>query len=442
MSISIEKQGSCSVIVKGEFSADEIETKMAELIKKYSKQIRVPGFRPGKVPKSIILSRYGDAFKDEIRQEFLSETVKESIEKMPELEKAIYMDEPKMDKIEDNKPFVIEIYAELKPQFDLVKYDGFEVERNEVPVKDEEIDAAIEDILVRNTSLEERSRPAQKGDYVEVKFFEGDNEPIPMIISLDDPEYLNFFDTLVGKSAGDKVEIEADFPDNFPDRRLQGKSGKFAFEITKVLEQVKPELNSEFFTKMGKPDGYTEQDFRKEVAEYIRQQKTTNADNEIREKIIEELVKANPIDIPKKYLDARVKKYISEQWDISKIEQDELIKLSAEIESIIKKQIAYEFIAEKIAEVEKIEVSDDEVLDFARNLIVSMGYSPDLAEKIYKTGSEEFERLRDRIKRDKALDIVISRSKITVKPFEEKTVSDSSEKNEDEQKSENTENNE
>ena len=414
MSISIEKQGSCSVIVKGEFSADEIETKMAELIKKYSKQIRVPGFRPGKVPKSIILSRYGDAFKDEIRQEFLSETVKESIEKMPELEKAIYMDE----------------------------YDGFEVERNEVPVKDEEIDAAIEDILVRNTSLEERSRPAQKGDYVEVKFFEGDNEPIPMIISLDDPEYLNFFDTLVGKSAGDKVEIEADFPDNFPDRRLQGKSGKFTFEITKVLEQVKPELNSEFFTKMGKPDGYTEQDFRKEVAEYIRQQKTTNADNEIREKIIEELVKANPIDIPKKYLDARVKKYISEQWDISKIEQDEVIKLSAEIEPIIKKQIAYEFIAEKIAEVEKIEVSDDEVLDFARNLIVSMGYSPDLAEEIYKTGSEEFERLRDRIKRDKALDIVISRSKITVKPFEEKTVSDNSEKNEDEKKSENTENNE
>ena len=419
MAIIIEKPSSCTIIVKGEYSPDEIQRKMNEMVKKYAKQVRVPGFRPGKAPKSMIVSRYSDAFLDEIRQDFLSETVQKSIEESPELEKALYTDEPKMDKIEIGKPFTIEIYAEVKPQFELVKYDGFEIERSEIPVQDEEIDKAIEDILIRNTSLDEISRAAGENDYVEIKFFEGDNEPVPMMIPLDDPEFLQFFTGLLGKSIGDTIEIEAAFPDNFPDRRLQKKNGKFRLEITKVLEQVKPELNDEFFKKMGKPDGFKADDFRSEVAEYIRQQKVNDADQEIKQKIIDELVKENPVDVPPKYLDARVKQYISQRWDVSKIKPEELDKLGSEIKPTIEKQIGYEFIGDKIAEIEKIEVDDNEVLDIAKNLIASMGYSPDIAEQIYKPQSDEFERLRKQAKRDKALNIVISHSTIKVKPLDE-----------------------
>ncbi len=412
MAITLEKPKEGVVIVKAEFSPEEVSKKINQLIQEYKKDLVVPGFRPGKAPKSMILARYGDAIKRDVSQMLLQEAVNEAIEQMPELEDALFVDEPKMGTIEEGKPFTIEIYAEVKPEVEVKKYKGFELEKEEIPVDEEEVDAAIEDILNRNARLEERQRPVEENDYVEVKFSEGDQEPIPMLIPLDDPEFAQFFGELVGKSVGDVVEIEAEFPEAFPDRRLRGRKGTFKVEIVRVLEQVKPELNEEFFKSIGKPEGYTAEDFRNEVREYIKQQKSRQSTDELKKQAIEKLIKENPVPVPEKYLMSRVDNYIAERIDLSKIKREDLEKLREELKPSVAEEITFEFVADKIAEMENITVDDREVLDAARGALASMGYSPDLAEELYKPGSEEFDRLRRRIIRDKVVELVMANSTI------------------------------
>ncbi|RKZ33678.1 trigger factor [bacterium] len=419
MAVSIERPEPSVIIVKGEYSPDEVASKLNEMVNNYAGQIQIPGFRRGKAPKSMILARYGDSLKQDLSRELLAEIVQEAIEKVPELENALYTDEPKIEKIEEGKPFSVQIYAEIVPQFELKKYQDFEITREEVPVDDKEIDSVIEDILMRNSSLEERHRPATENDFVKIEFSEADQEPIPMLVPLDDPEFFQFFAELVGKSSDDTLQIEAQFPDGFPDRRLRGKTGKFNIKVVKVMEQVKPKLDSEFFKKMGKPEEYNEHDFRKEVREYIGQQKSRQADDVVKSKLIDAIVEANPVPVPEKYFQSRMNDYINEQWDTSKIEPEKLDELKQQIASYIRKQIQYEFIVDKIVEQEKIDVDDQEVINTARGVISSMGYSPDAAEQVFKPQTEQFENLRKRIKRDKALELVLSRSKIIAKTPDE-----------------------
>ena len=419
MAVVLERPKPGVVIVRAEYSPDEVRKKIDEIVAKYRKELNIPGFRPGKAPKSIILSRYGEYIRQEVKQEFLQNAVDEAVKQMPELDSALFVDEPKVGEIEEGKPFTVEIYAEVKPEIEVKKYKGFELEKPEVPVEESEVDAAVEDILSRNATLEERQRPVQENDYVEVKFSEEGQEPIPMLIPLDDPEFAQFFGELVGKSAGDVVGIEAQFPEAFPDRRLRGKSGRFKLEIVKVMEQVRPELNEEFFKKIGKPDGYTAEDFRNEVREFIKQQKSRQSTDELRRQVVEKLVRENPVEVPEKYLMSRVDQYIAERVDPSKIKQEDLEKLRNELKSSIGEEITFEFVADKIAEIEEIKVEDREVLDAARGVLASMGYDPNIAEQLYKPGTEEFERLRRRVIRDRVIDLVMANSSVRSVPHDE-----------------------
>jgi len=412
MGIVFERPDEVTIIVKCEYSAEEVSRKFDNLVNKYSRQVNIPGFRPGKAPKSLVLTRFGEAFRNDLTQELLSEAVKQAIEEAPQLEKALFTDEPKFNEVVEGEPFSVEIYSEIAPEVELVKTAGFEIERVVLPIEDAEIDNAIEDILMRNSSLQKRQRAALDTDYIEIQFSAGDEDSIPMLIPLDDPEYARYFDELIGKSIGDTVEIVQEFPDSFPDRRLQGKKGSFHIEVTNVNEQVKPELNAEFLKNMGKPENYTVDDFRKEVAELIRQEKTKDSEDLIKQKFVEALVDTNPVKIPPKYFDIRLERFIKENWDTTKISEEELGKLKEDIIPQLERGIAYEFISDQIIKIENLEVSEQELLDHAKSIMISMGYGPKVADDLYKPGSDEYARLEKQFLRNKALDSVMAKSTI------------------------------
>ncbi len=412
MSVVLERLNTYSVMVKAEYSAEEMTKRNEIVLRKYAKELVIPGFRPGKAPRNMIIARFSESLKAEVAQEILTETIDEAIRQEPKLENAIHTDQPVLGNMEPGQPFTLEIYAEIVPEVVLVKTEHFTVSRPQSPVDEEEVDAAIEDILTRNSTLEERDREVSDTDYVEMKFSEGGAEPIPMLVQLDDPEMRQYFSALLGKKAGDKFDMQQEFPENYPDRRLQGKRGTFSIEIGKVLEQVKPQLNAQFFAQMGKDENYSNEDFREEVRNYLASQKATDTENAVREKFIDALVDANPVEIPPKYLDSRIEKLIRESIGNRPISTEELGRLKIAVNDKIARTVAYEFIVDTIATKNGVTATESEVWDFARNLMISMGYDPSGVEKMYVPGDERFETLKTSFIREKTLNSIIATSTI------------------------------
>ncbi len=421
MNVILNRLDAVSIVVKGEISNEEVSRKLDEMVSKNAGKISIPGFRPGKAPKSVIIARYGDAFKNDLTMDFIREVVEEAIKQEPALEKPLFMDEPKFEPISDGKPFNVEIYVELKPKIELQKYKDFELKRPLIPVPDEEVDDMIEEFLLRNATLEPQERPVQENDYVEVKVSAGNEEPAPMLIPLDDPEFLNHFGDLIGKSMGDMLEKDMAFPDSFPDRRLQGRKGHFVLEITNVFKQIKPELNAEFFKKIGKQDGYSAEDFRKEVADYARAQKAQTSNDMVFERLIDALIEANPVQIPPKFQQQQVDEYIEENLNVSKIPQDELQNIMNEVNEKIRRRILYQFIVDAIADAESIEPSEQDVLDSMRNWAYSMRLNPDEVQKTFTEDPQRYEDFKSTVRREKTIEFLLSTCKILDEMVSEKS---------------------
>ena len=422
MDIQIEKQNSVTIVVRGYLAADEVKNRLEQKVAEHAKNLFVPGFRPGHAPKGLILARYGDAIKELVKEEILEEVLKEAREKNEELKETLTISKPKHEPLEPEKEFVVEYTIEVPPKVELKQYKGFTLKRPKVEVTEDEVNREIQDFLIRNAQYVEVKRPVAENDYVEVMFTrEGDEELVRALIPLDDPEYAQIFKDFIGKKLGDKFSLTLDFPDSFPDRRFRGTKGEFNFEIIKIYEQKIPELNAEFFKRMGKPETYTEKEFRKEVEEYIKAQKSRASQDVLSQRAIDELVKANPVEIPENYLMLRVDQYLAEKLGGTRITKESLDKLREQVKESMKNQIAFEFIAKAIAEQEKIEVTDSEVEDEIRRLAYSQGIDPNAAVEVFKKDQNRLEEVRESVLRRKVIELVLSTCKIEEEGEEEET---------------------
>ncbi len=414
MNLTIEYPSAVSVVITGNFSANDVSAELDKLIRQYRDSLTVPGFRPGRAPKSLIVTKFGDVLKPEIEKALLRLTLEKAFDKEPSAYPLLFMDITEQKFTSFDEPARLKIYIEVRPEVKLNEYKGFELERAETPVSDEEIDRVVEDFRIRNSVLESRDRPVEEGDYVETKVLipDGGDEPIPMLLPLDDPEFVMFFGNLIGKSKGDVIEKDIDFPEGFPDRRLQGKSGHFRIEITNVYQQVKPELNEEFFRKMGKPEGYTVEQFRKEVADYIRSEKSMVSESELREKLIDRLIEKNPVEIPPKFLEQEVERKLSRKIRGNDLSEDELEKLRNSIITQVKRQIAYEFIIDAIASAESIELTEQEIEDGMAMRAQLFNAPIEEVRKFYNESPERLEELKTTLLRKKTLEFILSTCKI------------------------------
>jgi len=408
MEIQIDRPTTATAIVKGILDSNEVKSRFDKALNKYSTQIQIPGFRPGKAPRNIIIARVGDDIKKLITEEAIKEIVEKAVEENKFLENTLYSEEPKFDPIELNKDFVVEIYTEIPPEVKLNNYKDFTLYRPIIDVTDEEINNEIQDFLIRSTKLEDVTHAVEEDNYVEVMFSGENEDPVRVLIPLDDPEYALKFQELINANVGDKISIEKEFPESFPDRRFRGRSGKFEIEIVKIMEQNVPILGPDFFKEIGKPEDYTEQNFRKEIEDYIRIQKSRENQNLLEELAIKSIVEANPVEVPEKYLQIRIDRFISQQLGNMQIDAEHIEKLRIEIEKSIKQQIAFEFLAEKIAEVENITVDDSAVDDEIRKFSTEQKIDPNQAIERLKQNSSSIEDLKKSLMKKKVLELALS----------------------------------
>ena len=426
MSVQVEKLEKNMAKLTIEVSAEELEKAIEGAYQKNKKQISVPGFRKGKVPRQMIERMYG---KEVFYEDAANALIPEAYEKaLDECEEDI-VSSPTIDvvQIEAGKPFIFTAEVALKPEVKLGKYKGVKVEKADTTVTDEEVDAEINKERENNArNIEVTDRAVKDGDMTvidfegfvdEVAFEGGKGENYPLTIG-SGAFIPGFEEQLVGAEIGKEVEVNVTFPEDYHAEDLKGKAAVFKCTVKEIKEKELPVLDDEFASEVSEFDTLAE--YKADVKGKLEERKAKEAKDAKEAAVIEAIVKDSEMEIPDAMLATQQKQMVDEfaqrlSYQGLKLEQYfqftglTMAKFEEQCKPQALARIQSRLVLEKIVEVENITVSDEELEKELTN-IASM-YQMELDKLKELMGDAE----KDAIKKDtavqKAVDFVVEASK-------------------------------
>jgi len=355
-------------------SADEFENAVNSVYLKQRGQIRLPGFRKGKVPRKMIEKMYGeDVFYNEAVNSKCNEAL-DFVVKEKELKPATQSWIDKAEKNPETGEMEIIMFIPNYPIVDIPTYKGLQAVRDEPTVTDEEINERIEQIRKRNSSVKTVERAAQMGDTVVIDFV-GYTNNIPFPGGKSENHYLelgsksfvgNFEEQLVGAKAGDDLEVNVTFPFDYNSEELRDKDAVFKVHVQEVKEPTLPELDDDFAQDVSEFETFEE--FKQSVRDELLKSKTDVVRDDFYDKIMEQLLETTTIDLHDKLIDDKVEQLLLRQSANFGMTYEVYRKMfdtqSDEIKNALRERaihdIRIELILREIADREKLEVTDED----------------------------------------------------------------------------------
>jgi trigger factor len=407
-----------------EIPVDAVTKEADKVVARYSRSVRVPGFRPGHAPAHIVRQRYREEIKSEVVQllvpKFFNDAVKErqlSAVSEPEFEDL---------KFEEGQSLTCKATFEVLPEFELKEYKGIEVKEEPVNVTEAEVNKSLEELRESAATYEVVSdRPAEDGDDVTVSYLGRDGkdpkaEPIEgreIVVHLDAQDGGTFDEHLRGAKAGDRREFEVSYPEDSPSKRLAGKTISYRVEVHGIKRKVLPGVDDELARTVS--EFSTVEELRGKVRQDVERLQRRNIERTVRQKLVEELLKRHEFPVPesmvKDQLEHRMESAVAQlvaqgidprsaQLDWGKLRE----KMQPEAEQAVRAAI----ILERIAGAEKIEVSEEELDQRIREIAQQRGEAP-AAVKTRLTRDGGLAKLQSSCRSQKALDFVYRNAQIT-----------------------------
>jgi trigger factor len=347
-------------------------TEISEMIyEELKKKAKIKGFRPGKVPRSILITYYKDYIDDELKKRVIETTMPGALSEV----NVSPVTEPVADFIEEEGRFGYTLLCEVLPEIELPSYKGIEVEVDAINVTDEEINTRIESMREMHAMMitRESGAGAQKGDFLIIKY-QGylNGKPVKDIATEAYPLELGtsqimpeFESALYDVKAGETKEINIDFPEDYPNKDIANKTVLFKIEVKDIREKRLPEANDEFakdinFENMEK--------LRESLKGEIEKEKHNSRRQLVSQKIIETLISGVDIPVPKMLLEKRTEAMMEDvkmRFDTTKFSEEELQEFQGnfkkDFEEKAEERIKSDIILAKIAEMEMIKLEDDDV---------------------------------------------------------------------------------
>lgn len=316
MAAQVENLGTLERRLSMSVAVEQIDRQVDERLKQLARSVKMPGFRPGKVPMKLVAQQYGPQVRSEVLgdavQRAFSEAVKEA-----NLRVAGYPRIEKKDSPGDAKSLEFSAVFEVYPEIRIGDLTGATLERPQVSVDDEAISKTIGILRKQRTAWSAVSRPAQEGDRVTVDFegriggepFEGGNGA-GVVIVVGEGKMLPAFETSVcGASAGETRTFELRFPDDYPRKELAGKSASFSISVKQAEEPRVPELDAEFARRLGVADGDLDK-MRVEVKANVEREVKKRVDARVKHQAMQALLDATPLELPKSLIHMETQRLI------------------------------------------------------------------------------------------------------------------------------------
>lgn len=349
----------------------EARTKAASRV---AKQVRVPGFRPGKAPAAMVRKQYAAA----IDQEAVESLLREAFDKVLAEEKLDLVTQPHAHdvKFAEDDGLSFELHCEVRPEIKLEKLEGLRVMRPTDVVTEENVREQVEEMR------DQRAAWAP----VEGKPLEGDLVTVVLATAEDDgsmPEGKEYRlvigagqaipaieEVIMTLAQGEESESAVKWPDDFPDETQRGKTKQVRATLTEVKRKALAPLDDAFAREMGDFDSLDA--FMKVVKEDMQSQATRDADSAARTQLLDEIVAANPFDIPPSWVRQMVQAYA----EAYKIPEAEIEKFGDEIKGMAERQVRRDLILDTIAEREKLAATEGDVDDKVAELAGKRGVEP------------------------------------------------------------------
>jgi trigger factor len=419
-------EATCRREIELEIPADKVEKAADKVARDIVRIARIPGFRPGKAPMTLVRRR----FADDIQGEVVQSLVPEYLEKALSEKNLIPVTRPEVDKVEfkAGEPLKFRAVFEVLPEFELGEYKTLRVHVDEIEAGDKEVDKALEEMRERAaTFVPVEGRAAKDGDSVLIKLkglpAEG-GEPVEadnVLVHLGAEETLAAFnENLRGASAGETRKFQSKYPDDYPDKKLAGKAYDFSVDVLSIKEKKLPELNDDFVKETAgqSADVKTLDDLRKKIRENLEASKEQQQKTQAQDRILEELTKAHDFPVPEalieNQMDTRMERLIRTlaaqgvdprgmNVDWAGLRSKQRDRAAADVKA--------ELILDRIATAEKIDTTDEELEKEIAHLAGHSGESATaLRARLTKQGT--LDTIKSKLRSNKTIDWLYSNARI------------------------------
>lgn len=408
--------------------AAEVNAGYKKAVQKIADQANIPGFRKGKAPRAIIEMHYG---KEAVKQEAFEIVANKAYSEALDQEKLIPVSDPKVEEstFEEGKDMELTIKVTLKPEPELGEYKGLHVEKKEVEVTDEQVDAQIKDMMGRDAKMvvAEEGAVIEKGDFAIIDFAgtvdgepfsggEGKGYPLEVGSNSFIP---GFEDQLVGLSKGDSTDVEVTFPEDYFVKDLAGKEAIFKVNIQDVKRKELPELNDEYVAS--KTDFKTVEELRANYKERMQKAAEANAKAEYEHELIDLAVANAKFSVPEIMIEDKISQMVEEMkmsLESRKMSMDmymqytglDMAKIRENQRPVAEENVKTDLVLDAIAKAEDIQVDMADVDAEIAAISAQHGASPEEVKKIIK-GNGTMGLLLANILRRKAAHVVIDSAK-------------------------------
>jgi trigger factor len=417
---------SSRVRVEAEVSAEEVERRVQQAARALGRQMRVPGFRKGKVPPPVVIRRLGrETVLDEALRSSLSSWYVDAIDAAG----IAPVGEPQLnvgDLPGEGEPLAFSIEIGVRPEATLGQYKGLEVGRREAHVDEGRVGEELEALRERSATLDTVERPAQSGDYVVMEYVgKIDGEPFAggegrdQLLELGSGRLIpGFEEQLTGASSGDTRTVEVTFPDDYQGD-LGGQDAVFDVTVSEVKAKRLPELDDEFASESAGFD--TLDELREDIASRLREADERAVDREFEEAVLDAAVAEATIDVPGELVHARAHELLEPTMSAlarQGISKDAYLRIAGKDEESLAHDaepeaanaLRREAVLAAIVEAESIEPSEEDLLEAARPTAEREGTTPEkVLDELRK--ADRLERLREDVATRQALELLVSEAK-------------------------------
>ena len=317
MKTTIEEPTSWQRVINVEIPNEEVQEEFQTKLTEYKKKVKLPGFRPGKVPDNLIKTRFGPSIRAEVIDDLVNKSFREAC-----IENSINpVNEGKISdlKAEEESAVTYKVEVEVDPEIEVTGYKKIKVKPVLNKIKDSDIDNTLNNLKERMAENRDIDRPSQNGDLISFEYVSVAVDGVPNN-DLKSPQYpieigkgsLKDFDKgLIGLSVGEEADISVKFPKDYQAQEIAGKTAEMKIKVTKVQEKIIPEVNEEFCKKVG--DFPDKEALMEAIKIDLEAQEKERARKEAHEKAIDALIESNDFEVPPSRVEFYLDKVMEEQ---------------------------------------------------------------------------------------------------------------------------------
>lgn len=421
MSFKVEELGKNMVKLTIEVAAEEFEKAMETAYQKNKNKLSVQGFRKGKAPRSVVEKMYGPGV---FYEDAANEVIPDAYEKAAVESGLDIVSRPEIDlvQVEKGKEFIFTAEVAVKPEVTLGEYKGVEVEKTEVTVTEEEVDAELNRVREQNARiLTVDDRPVADGDETVIDF-EGFVDGTPFAGGKGEDYRLvigshSFIDTfeeqLIGKNIGDEVDVNVTFPTEYHAAELAGKPALFKVKIKAITAKELPELDDEFAVDVSEFDTLAE--YKEDIKKNLLEKKEKDAKTVKEDAVVDKIIESSTMEIPDAMVDSQTRQMAEEyaqRLQMQGLSLEQYFKFTGmnansfmeTLKPQALKRIQCRLVLEAIAKAENIAVSDEE-LDKEFD-VMAQSYRMEKDKLIELVGEKEKEQIKMDVAVQKAVDLV------------------------------------